>query len=228
MAIEEKDEILAEEDVRPLKSVKKRNAHLVREAWRYTQLQTWRATDRRVTRAVGEQMEEVDMQRFTAARRLYETEDGIGRAVLSGACYTPAALSVARPGTSPDCIWGCGAVGTHEHICWECEMRPPGYPDRPVDEYEARLAWPPDRKITPTLTWLKHVVDEIWCQRYPNRRRRRLAARAANPGEEEEVGNSAGQDEVDAEEEAALGLAPEEEQESTEEEEEAGNAEEER
>ena len=62
------------------------------------------------------------------------------------------------------CIWGCGALGTHAHMAWECENRPAHarHWKRPRRTVTARLGWGNDS----VLRWLCEVAEETWAQRY--------------------------------------------------------------
>ena len=45
------------------------------------------------------------------------------RSVLLGAVFSPACYLNKGP-FDASCIWGCGSVGSWNHICWECSARP--------------------------------------------------------------------------------------------------------
>ena len=80
-----------------------------------------------------------------------------------GAMLSPAAVNdhidKDRPDSDPltnRCIWGCGCLGTHYHIAWECELRPRKLvPSGPID---ARYGWVKKS----SLRWLGQVQQKIW------------------------------------------------------------------
>ena len=81
------------------------------------------------------------------------------RNLVVGATFSPAALAHV-PGMDSSCIWGCGSVGHHDHIAWECDKRP--LKIRPKNGLDQRFGW----FSSVARSWLSRIVTEVWKTRY--------------------------------------------------------------
>ena len=67
------------------------------------------------------------------------------------------------------CPWGCGEIGHHDHIFWQCAGRPYPRPERPKDARQRRLAWPVEdnaERNAQVIHFMEMVVKEVWNKRY--------------------------------------------------------------
>ncbi|CAE7256390.1 CACNA1B [Symbiodinium sp. CCMP2592] len=71
------------------------------------------------------------------------------------------------PGSSDRCIWGCGALGSWDHICWQCPLRPCSI-CKPSSTFLSRLGWTVDsgHASRRAQVWLVQVVKAIWADRH--------------------------------------------------------------
>ena len=91
------------------------------------------------------------------------------RSAFTGAVFSPACFQfVGRRVFSDRCIWGCGALGTWRHICWDCDARGSnlGAPDRSTLR---RFGWIFDKRDEIYSTWIGDVVAKLWDSRYGSR-----------------------------------------------------------
>lgn len=158
---------------------KNKNAHEVRESWRFLEFELWKQSEDRTQpiRAGAKYGEKA----ITLVRNHFEEEDGTGRAIMSGACMSPAAVAEKFP---KGCCWpGCQELGTHEHVC---NKRPEDAPPRPSCGMRAGWGWGMSG-VSKTLPWMKQAAEQIWLCRSGSKRR---DAMAAHPKEEEDEEDS--------------------------------------
>ena len=88
-----------------------------------------------------------------------------GGVVPCAASCSPASLDDRVAGVARACIWGCQALGTWEHIAWECGRRPAKLapPPWPTNEVTARWGWAvKSERVGAAQAWLVEVQRRLW------------------------------------------------------------------
>ena len=165
--------------------------HVIREAWRRREYASWQKQPGRYQQD-KRQCPYVE-GRVTKVRRRCLEEDGTGKAVLCGAVRSPASVLQSDSFKADrTCIWpGCEALGTIEHIAWDCNCRPAvRIPKKPSCRMQARMGWPiQEGKANKrhadnasyneeVLHWLKNVAEKVWDRRYNRTERPHRSAEA--------------------------------------------------
>ena len=92
------------------------------------------------------------------------------RSVAVGSVLTPACFQYeGRKVFSDRCIWDCGALGSWDHIAWQCPDRPCHVP-MPRYPVQARFGWTISGGDFNVVMWLGQVVEKIWSVRYERER----------------------------------------------------------
>ena len=66
------------------------------------------------------------------------------------------------------CIWNCEQLGTWQHICWDCFLRPSTL--HSSHGMGARFGWITRGESIDVATWGANVVEKIWSSRYDDAR----------------------------------------------------------
>ena len=147
--------------------------HVLREAWRHAQYDSFIRSKRRDAAIIGQSGVGYDPLRVKAVLRCYNENPGKAMRVLAGAVVSPMCNAVARrdPGLG-ECPW-CGAPqGTLDHIAWACAGVPGRPPVRPADVLQRRLFWPKGTKAARAVDdaivhWAYTLDDLLLQERYP-------------------------------------------------------------
>ena len=158
-----------------------RQQHCLRQGWRAWAATQWVACDRHELRtfdlwqAGGQGLRNLNWPDTQA----WANSSAAAATVASGACFSPATWHVASidcregPRGPRDhlCIWGCGALGTLDHLRWTCPHRPRILP-KPGNPLTARFGWrveggPQDlRRLREVREWLTFVQLQMWEGRF--------------------------------------------------------------
>ena len=128
-------------DIRDEKELAK-NQHKIRESYRTLCWTNFLVQDRRDSREIcGEQDVWYPCHAAEQVRKMFISLEV--RAIMVGSFFSQAAMAVQSPEKYDKACPRCntGAVGTWEHMAWECKSRPPG-PCKPAHVIQRRLAWP--------------------------------------------------------------------------------------
>ena len=161
-------------------------AHLLREAWRCTQWTLFQKSSRRDAAMFHDIP--YDSQRIQAAREATGKAAGATLSILLGAVISPAAYK-ARKDIGPHihqglCIHCKRALGTHNHVFWECQQRPQQFKDiLPADIFQKRFGWPRPTNGNEVITAhnmkllaaMTHTVELIWTERHSCSQRKYVA-----------------------------------------------------
>ena len=104
--------------------------------------------------------------------RSWGLSSGAANSVALGATVSPACFQDRRPDLSR-CVWGCGHLGTWEHVAWLCQKRPSSL-RRPRSAWLSRFGWSMDSDCPTEVAevqawpaaWLCQCQLEIWNVRY--------------------------------------------------------------
>lgn len=120
--------------------------HCIRESWRRRQFLEWQQQNRRDSHLFSECV--YSEPQIAAARRLFESTTGHGRAVLIGAANSTAVYTKMRKQpVSQSCPFCHAEVPpVWEHLVWHCRapVLAEGRPEPPLDELHRRFGWPAD------------------------------------------------------------------------------------
>ena len=155
-----------------------RQQHCLRQGWRAWAATQWVACDRHELRtfdlwqAGGQGLRNLNWPDTQA----WANSSAAAATVASGACFSPATWHVAsidcREGPRDHlCIWGCGALGTLNHLRWTCPHRPRILP-KPRNPLTARFGWRVEggqqdlRRLREVREWLTFVQLQMWERRF--------------------------------------------------------------
>ena len=139
--------------------------HSVRSGWRAWCLAQHRLSKRHDAHCA-------DLDRFTSFSQI-DVEQARScalscpeaRTITVGASVSPAMLQ-GRTGVANRCVWGCGDLGTWDHIAWSCSDRPnvADLPPRPSHQLTSRYGWKVGfvPNIDQIQAWLVQVQSKIW------------------------------------------------------------------
>ena len=140
-------------------------AHRLRMGWRWW---TWGRFLRYGRHECGElnfSLRDLHCVDFRYMRAWAERTRGVRSAFL-GSVLSPACFRLpGRHSFSDRCVWGCGALGTWEHLAWTCPDRPSSIP-KPDHTMTARFGWIFSVADHAAVDWIGQVVEEIWKSRY--------------------------------------------------------------
>ena len=116
--------------------------HQLRNSWRIRAWQNFTQPGRREAAEVTEMP--FPAQRYKPAHSWFEKGSSHERAVLSGACVSPARFAVMHKQPIPQWCSYCNSayVPSWLHLCWECEGFAQSRPPRPHCPLTLALHWP--------------------------------------------------------------------------------------
>lgn len=141
--------------------------HNARQGWRAWVFERWLNSNRHELRNLGLSVQTFRTVNLEDTRAWILSGAPAAATVGLGATYSPATYA-AIPSSDQSCLCPrqCGALGSWNHITWECRFRPPHAPLKPQSSLLSRFGWavhgshPQDTKAI--RTWLAECQQLIW------------------------------------------------------------------
>ena len=137
---------------------KSESHHLIRESWRRWSFQRFLDSQRRDAWVLNHST--YDEQSCKMARSLYNHQSGHGRAVMTGAAWSPAMYEINYSGrvSSICCYCHHRTTADLQHVMWICPAFACERPETPTFALQNRLGWPDPAK---SMGYAKKVLEHM-------------------------------------------------------------------